>query len=216
LSAESALVFSLVTGTLATVLLGYYGNSLAAFFGVFTIAFYIGIYTLWLKRSTPYNIVIGGAAGATAPLIGWAAATGSISWGAFFMFLIIFLWTPPHFWALALCVKDEYAEASVPMLPVVKGVAHTQKQIFLYTLIMLPFTIALFFTGDCGYFYLTASILLGAIFLQRAYALYQHASDSNAWRLFGYSIVYLLTLFLVIMLDLQVQKWFAFTVGPFA
>lgn len=201
LSPFKAMVFSIATGALGTALLYSYGNWLAAALGVGTIAYYVLIYTMWLKRSTPYNIVIGGAAGATAPLIGWAAATGTLSLGSFLSFLIIFMWTPPHFWALALCVKDEYAEANVPMLPVVMGEPETRKQIFIYTLALVPLTLGLFFTRDCGVFYLVSALLLGGEFIRRAYMLLKKPSQSAAWKLFGFSIVYLLALYLVMIVD---------------
>ncbi len=209
ISPQGALMFALITGTVATWLLYQFGNALAAGLGVGTIAFYVGIYTMWLKRLTPYNIVIGGAAGATAPLIGWAAATGSISLGAFVMFLIIFVWTPPHFWALALCVKDEYAAASVPMLPVVAGVPATKRQMFGYTVALVPLTLALGLTGDCGIVYLVAAAALGYGFLVQAWRVLKaptSAGDKPAWRMFGYSIVYLLTLYSVMIVDALVRR----------
>lgn len=206
LSPQSALMFALLTGTLATWLLFHFGNAMAAFWGVFTIAYYVGIYTMWLKRKTPYNIVIGGAAGATAPLIGWAAATGSMSLGAWLMFLIIFMWTPPHFWALALCVKDEYADASVPMLPVVKGEEVTRRQILGYTVALVPLTLALYFTRDCGWIYLVSATLLGLGFLRSAWNVFTKKDLKTSWRTFGYSIVYLLCLFSVMIVDALVLR----------
>jgi protoheme IX farnesyltransferase len=196
-----ALAYALVSGVVATWILYFYGNAHAAFWGVFTIGFYVGVYTLWLKRRTPYNIVIGGAAGATAPLIGWAAGTGQLSWIAVAMFMVIFMWTPPHFWALALCVKDEYAEASVPMLPVVAGESRTRLEILIYTIALLPFTLVPYALGGSGNIYLISAILLGAEFLRRAWALYTLKDRKTAWGLFGYSIVYLLALYVVMILD---------------
>lgn len=205
LKPQSALMFALLTGSLATWLLYHFGGALASGFGVFTIAFYVGIYTMWLKRLTPYNIVIGGAAGATAPLIGWAAATGTISLGAFIMFLIIFMWTPPHFWALALCVRDEYAAASVPMLPVVKGEEETRRQMLLYTLALVPLSLLLKFTGDCGWLYTISATALGYEFIRKAKAVTQLKDERTAWRMFGYSIVYLLALYVVMIIDALVR-----------
>jgi protoheme IX farnesyltransferase len=201
LKPQSALLFALITATLATALLYKFGNLLTAAFGVGTIVYYVGIYTMWLKRTTPHNIVIGGAAGASAPLIGWAAATGQVSLGAFLMFLIIFMWTPPHFWALALCLKDEYKEVSVPMLPVVAGEHATRIQILAYTLGMLPLTLALWFTGDCGMIYLITATLLGAVFLFFAIDLQRKKDTRSSWKLFGYSILYLLALFSTMIVD---------------
>jgi protoheme IX farnesyltransferase len=206
LAPQSALLFALATGTLATWLLYHFGNLMAAVYGVGTIAYYVGLYTMWLKRRTPYNIVIGGAAGASAPLIGWAAATGSVSLGAWIMFLIIFMWTPPHFWALALCVKDEYAHASVPMLPVVKGEDETRWQILLYSVALVPLTFALTVTRDCGPIYTVAAVLLGAIFLQKAWKVYRLKDRKSSWSLFGYSIAYLLGLFVVMIVDALVRS----------
>lgn len=196
-----ALIYSYVTGVIATALLYIWGNALTAFWGVFTIGFYVGVYTLWLKRRTPYNIVIGGAAGATAPLIGWAAGSGQVSAAAVAMFLVIFMWTPPHFWALALCVKDEYAQASVPMLPVVAGEAATRLQILIYTVLLLPFTIVPYILGVSGLGYLVAAVILGAEFLRRAILVYSRKTYAVYWGMFGYSIVYLLALYTVMIID---------------
>lgn len=204
-SPQGALIFSIVTGVVATALLWWFGNALAASIGVFTIFFYVCIYTMWLKRTTPYNIVIGGAAGATAPLIGWAASSGSISLGAFIMFLIIFIWTPPHFWALALCVKDDYKNVSVPMLPVVAGEDVTRDQIFWYSVGMVPVTLLLYLTKDSGIVYLASALVLGGIFLKLAAGLRQKKDTRSAWKLFGYSIVYLLVLYTVMIIDALVR-----------
>src|SRR4029079_6225184 len=136
-------------------------NSLSAFLGLATILFYVLFYTLYLKRKTPYNIVIGGAAGATAPLIGWAAGTGSLSWVAWIMFLIIFMWTPPHFWALALVVREDYREAKVPMLPVVAGVERTRWEILAYTFLLIPLTFAPVLVRAGGPLYLVVGAVLG-------------------------------------------------------
>ncbi|MEW6055191.1 MAG: heme o synthase [Bdellovibrionota bacterium] len=201
LSPQSALFFGLATGTIATALLYGFGNLLTAALGVGTILFYVGIYTLWLKRRTPYNIVIGGAAGATAPLIGWAAATGHLSVGALVMFLIVFVWTPPHFWALALCVKEEYAQVSVPMLPVVAGEEATRRQILAYSVALIPLTLVLGLTKDCGWVYIVSAALLGAGFLFKAWNVLKKKDTQSSWRLFGYSIVYLLALYTVMIID---------------
>ena len=205
LTPQSALLFGLITGTIATAMLYIAGNALTAAFGVGTILYYIGIYTMWLKRRTPHNIVIGGAAGATAPLIGWAAATGDVSLGAFLMFAIIFMWTPPHFWALALCLKDEYKGVSVPMLPVVAGEEATRRQIVGYSVLMVPLTLSLWFTGDCGMVYLAVAAVLGAVFLMFAIDLYRKRDIRSSWKLFGYSIAYLLVLYSAMIVDALVR-----------
>ena len=204
LSPNAALIFACVSGAVATFLLYTFGGFLAAALGVATIFYYVVVYTMWLKRSTPYNIVIGGAAGASAPMIGWAAATGNISFDAFVMFLVIFMWTPPHFWALALCLKDEYAKVSVPMLPVVAGVEETRRQIFLYTLALVPLTLVPFITGAVGALYFFGAAVLGGIFLKLAWKITKVSAEqlkATAWRTFGFSILYLLALFLFMIAD---------------
>jgi heme o synthase len=199
-----ALCFGIILGIVATGILLWVANPLSAAIGVATILFYVGIYTLYLKRRTPYNIVIGGAAGATAPLIGWAAATGQLSTMessvAWILFLIIFLWTPPHFWALALVVKEEYREAKVPMLPVVAGVERTRWEIMIYTILLIPFTLAPALVQAGGTVYLVGGIVLGALFVHRAYLMMKLKTDRSAYALFGYSIVYLLALFVVLII----------------
>jgi len=197
MSANKALIFGVVLGLAGTYLLWKFGNELAAFFGVFTIFYYIVIYTMWLKRRTSYNIVIGGAAGATAPLIGWAAATGRVSWVAFWLFAIIFMWTPPHFWALALVVKDEYKKAAVPMLPVVHGEKRTRIEIALYSLLLVPITLFPSIREAAGPVYTVLAVLLGGGFLYFAFEMFRRKDNRSAFKLFGYSIVYLLTLFIV-------------------
>lgn len=201
LTPEQALIYSISTGVLSLVLLLVYGNAATAFLGLFTIAFYVGIYTLWLKRRTPHNIVIGGAAGATAPLMGWAAATGHVSLTAVALFLLIFLWTPPHFWALALCIKDEYAQVSVPMLPVVAGEAATRRQILLYSLTLPCVAVVPYFAKDCGKLYFAAAVILSLEFVRRAIVVYKTGDRTQTWRLFGYSIAYLLLLVIIMIID---------------
>lgn len=197
---KQALIFGIVLGGVATALLYYFGNFTAALIGVATIAFYVGFYTLYLKRRTPYNIVIGGAAGATAPLIGWAAASGELSLVAWLMFWIIFMWTPPHFWALALVVKEDYRQANIPMLPVVAGDKRTRLEIFVYTLILIPLTLAPALIKAGGKTYFIGGAILGAIFIWQAIALLRKKTDRSAYALFGYSIVYLLALFVILMI----------------
>lgn len=200
-----ALWFGLVLSALSIALLWWKTNWLAAFVAGASIFYYVVIYTMWLKRATPQNIVIGGAAGASAPLIAWAAVTQEIGLAAWLMFLIIFLWTPPHFWALALYRKDDYAKAGVPMLPVVAGVEETRWQIFLYTLVMLVATVALFPIQESGLFYLISAILLGAVFLLDAWRVYRRGTDEDAKRLFGYSIIYLFLLFIALSVDALIR-----------
>lgn len=197
----SALIFSILLGCVGTYLLWQKGTLLAALIGLATIIYYSFYYTLWLKPRTPYNIVIGGAAGATGPLIGWAGATGHLSWAALLMFLIIFFWTPPHFWSLALCIKDDYIRVKYPMLPLVIGDEKTRKQILYYSFTLIPLSVALYLTKELGLFYLISSFILGFLFILEAYRLYKIKTVKAARRLFGFSIVYLLLFFGVIITD---------------
>jgi heme o synthase len=171
----------------------------------FTIFFYVVIYTMWLKRWTPQNIVIGGAAGALPPIIGWAAVTGSIDPGAISLFLIIFMWTPPHFWALALFREDDYAKAGVPMLPNVAGRDETRKQILLYTLVLLPLTFLPAFLGVSGILYVSGVALLSTVFIYYAINVYRlregAAADRACKRLFGFSILWLFLVFALIPVE---------------
>ncbi|MGI8524585.1 MAG: heme o synthase, partial [Pseudolabrys sp.] len=170
---------------------------------VFTIFFYIAIYTMWLKRSTPQNIVIGGAAGALPPMIGWAAATNSVSLEPVVLFLIIFFWTPPHFWALSLYKKDEFARAGIPMLPVVAGDEATRLQILIYSLILTPLGLAPWALGYAGPFYGVTALLAGVIMLLLAAQVYaeRHPADRASKRLFAFSILYLFVLFAVLLVE---------------
>jgi protoheme IX farnesyltransferase len=200
-----ALGFGLFLAIASVLILGLVANWLAAGLLAFTIFFYIVIYTMWLKRWTPQNIVIGGAAGAFPPVIGWAVATGSIDWAPLSLFLIVFLWTPPHFWALALCRTDDYARAGVPMLPVVAGIDETRRQILLYSVIVAPAAILPALLGLAGLFYVIAVAVLGAVLIALAWSL--RIAEGNdvmrraARRLFGYSILYLFAVFALILLD---------------
>lgn len=198
---RQALIFSIVTAVIGNGLIYYWGGWLAVAFGVGTIAYYSFYYTLWLKPRTPYNIVIGGAAGGTAPLIAWAAVTGTVGWVPFILFLIIFFWTPPHFWALALCCKEDYKTVSYPMLPLVKGDDETRKQIVLYSILMLPLTMSLYFIGALGMFYLVSSSILSILFLVGSVIVYQRKQIKTYWQFFAYSIIYLFFLFIFMMLD---------------
>ena len=159
------------------------------------------VYTRWLKRSTPQNIVIGGAAGAIPPLVGWAAATGSLTVPALFLFLIIFLWTPPHFWALALLLKRDYAAARIPMLPVVRGDDETARQIVWYSLVLFAATLLPFASRTAGVLYLAAAVVLGAIFLRLAWRLRRETTPVRARALFHFSLLYLALLFVAMAID---------------
>jgi protoheme IX farnesyltransferase len=202
-SAPGALIFGALTGLIATALLWFYGSPLATFFGVGTIAFYVGVYTLYLKRRTPYNIVIGGAAGATAPLIGWAAGQNSLHHPLpWLLFALVFFWTPPHFWALSLVIKDDYKDAGVPMLPVVKGVPRTLNEIIIYTWLLGPIALAVGFLGaKPQWVYLSAALVLHGGFLYLVHQLKKSPTDRRAYGVFGYSILYLFFLFIFLVVD---------------
>lgn len=196
-----ALGFGVVLAVGAVVTMGLAVNAVAAALLALTIAFYVFVYTIWLKRRTPQNIVIGGAAGAFPPMIGWAAATGTVSVESLALFAIIFLWTPPHFWSLALFRSGDYAEAGVPMLPVVAGVRETKKQILLYTLLLVPVTLTPCLLGLSGPLYGAAAALLGLGFLAAAVRVWFDATDRSAGRMFGTSILYLFLLFAMLIVD---------------
>jgi protoheme IX farnesyltransferase len=198
-----ALAFGLTLAGFAVVTLGLMVNLLAAALLAFTIFFYAAIYTIWLKRSTPQNIVIGGAAGAFPPMIGWAAATGSLSLEPILLFLIIFFWTPPHFWALALYRREDYARAGVPMLPVVAGDETTRKQILLYTLILVPLGIAPWPLGYAGLLYGVTSVVTGVAMVVLAFQVLseRRPQDRASRNLFAFSILYLFLLFAVLLVE---------------
>ncbi len=196
-----ALGFGMTLAVGSVVLLGLMVNLLSAALLAFTIFFYAVVYTMWLKRSTPQNIVIGGAAGAFPPMIGWAAATGSIGLESVLMFLIIFFWTPPHFWALSLYKTDEYARAGVPMLPVVAGAAETRRQILIYSLVLAPVGASPWLLGHAGLFYGAVSIVAGAGMIALAWRLWRVPSLRTARQLFGFSILYLFALFAVLLIE---------------
>ncbi len=200
-----ALRFGIALGVLAAAVLLAWTTPLAAALAIGSLLYYTVFYTGWLKRTTPHNIVIGGAAGASAPLIAWAAVTGTVGWPAWIMFLVIFLWTPPHFWALALYRSDDYAAAGVPMLPVVAGERETKKQILLYTLAIIPATLSLYVIGQAGLLYAAAALILGLVFVMRAVVVARDSSVSNCMKLFGYSIAYLMLLFAVLTIDAGVR-----------
>jgi protoheme IX farnesyltransferase len=196
-----ALEFGLALSALSFVLLASLVNVLAAVLALVGNLFYVFVYTRWLKRSTPQNIVIGGAAGAVPPLVGWAAATGDITIAALLLFAIIFFWTPPHFWALALLIRDDYAEAGVPMLPVVRGERETTKQIALYSAVLVAVTASPFLWGTLGLPYLVAALVLGAIFFAFALGLRREATPRRAALLFHFSLLYLALLFAAMAAD---------------
>ena len=203
---ERAVVFGLVLGVISFVVMARFVNLTAAFLTLLAIGFYVVVYTILLKRSTPSNIVIGGAAGALPPLIGWVAVTGSIGLPALLLFALVFYWTPPHFWALSLRIRKDYAAAGVPMLPVVKGIRETTRQIGLYTVLMVAVSLILFAVARMGLIYLVAAVVLGTIFLWQAYGLWrrgasEEASTVGAIRLYKFSISYLSLLFLAIAVD---------------
>ncbi|HSO98234.1 MAG TPA: UbiA family prenyltransferase, partial [Solirubrobacteraceae bacterium] len=162
---------------------------------------YVGVYTMWLKRRTAQNIVIGGAAGAVPPLVGWAATRGSLSWTAVYLFAIVFYWTPPHFWSLSLLMKDEYARVGIPMMPVVRGERETRRQILLYTLLLYAVTQLPFCAGGFGGVYLASSMLLGLAFIAGAVRLVRRADRLTALRLYLFSLLYLALLFGAMVLD---------------
>jgi len=199
--AAYALEFGLALSALSFVLLASLVNVLAAALALVGNLFYVLVYTRWLKRSTPQNIVIGGAAGAVPPLVGWAAATGNLTLPALFLFAIVFFWTPPHFWALALLIRRDYAAARVPMLPVVRGERETTRQIVLYSLLLLAVTLVPFFWGTLGTLYLGAAALLGGTLLWLAWLLRRDPTRRHAALLFHYSLAYLALLFVAAALD---------------
>ena len=205
ISPDEALTFGLVLSVLSLLTLGITVNWIASSLLAFTIAFYVVVYTMWLKRRTPHNIVIGGAAGAFPPMIGWAAVTGELSFDSLLLFLIIFMWTPPHFWALALYRASDYEAARVPMLPVVAGLEETRRQIVIYSVLLAPLGCTPALTGLGGVAYGIASSILGAIFLGASLAVWRHANgpgaDRAAKRLFGFSIFYLFALFAVLLAE---------------
>jgi protoheme IX farnesyltransferase len=191
--------------------LGLLVNALAGALLAMTIAFYVLIYTMWLKRSTPQNIVIGGAAGAFPPMIGWAAATGSLTVEPVLLFLIIFLWTPPHFWALSLLKCDDYARAGVPMLPVVAGFDETRKQILIYTLILAPVGLSPALLGYAGLVYGAFAFACGAGMLWLAWRVYRDrvgpAAPAAAKKLFAFSLLYVFVLFAALLLDNALARY---------
>jgi protoheme IX farnesyltransferase len=198
---EQALAFGLILSLFSVMLMDIAVNTTAAALLAFTIFFYVVIYTMWLKRSTPQNIVIGGASGAFPPMIGWAAVTGDVSLASIALFLIIFMWTPPHFWALSLYREGDYAKAGVPMMPVVAGQRSTKLQMLVYTLILCPLTLAPVYLGTAGWVYGAVSIALNLGFVGHALRVLRSDDLRYAKRMFGFSLLYLFAHFLVLCID---------------
>ena len=200
-SAGRAMWFGIGLNVVAFVVFTIFVNSLAALLTLSATLFYVFVYTRVLKRTTPHNIVIGGAAGAIPPMVGWAAVTGEVGLPALYLFAIIFFWTPPHFWALALLIKDDYASAGIPMLPVVAGVQETKRSIFLYSILLLALTLMFFTTRAVGWIYLGGAFALGVGFIWHAWNLMRQPGISGARTTYLYSLAYLGLLFLLIVID---------------
>lgn len=198
-----ALIFGIILAILSFTLLTYFVNLLSALLAMLGIIFYMLVYTHWLKRTTTQNIVIGGAAGAIPPLVGWAAVTGDLSFTAYTLFIVIFLWTPPHFWALALMISEDYAEVNVPMLPVIEGEVATVRQIWIYTLITVVSSFVLIYPlNSLGLIYAGFAIVLGYVFIRKAYSLLQQPEDKQlAKSMFKYSILYMMLLCTGMVID---------------
>jgi protoheme IX farnesyltransferase len=202
-SPRSAIAFGVLLGCASFALLAFGVNLLAAALALSGLLGYVLVYTLWLKRSTPQNIVIGGAAGAVPPLVAWAAVTGGLTGTPLYLFAIVFFWTPPHFWSLSLLMKDEYARAGVPMLPVVRGEVETRRQILLYTVLLYAVSQLPFCAGAFGLVYLVCSVLLGAVFIYGAVRLMRRADRRSALRLYLFSLAYLALLFAAMVADVR-------------
>jgi len=196
-----AMIFAVIIGAIAMIILTFLVNGLTAWLTFLSLIGYAVIYTMFLKHATPQNIVIGGAAGAAPPVLGWTAVTGTIDPNSLWLFLIIFAWTPPHFWALAIHRKDEYAKADVPMLPVTHGVEYTRRQVLLYTIIMCAVTLMPFAVRMSGIVYLIGAIILNVIFLYYAIKMQSGKDPSIPMKTFGYSIIYLMLLFALLLID---------------
>jgi protoheme IX farnesyltransferase len=201
LTPRAALAFAISIGVLSMLILYFLVNPLTAFLTFISMVGYAVIYTMFLKRATPQNIVLGGAAGAAPPILGWAAVTNEVNYNALLLFLIIFVWTPPHFWALAIKRRKEYAKADIPMLPVTHGVIFTKHHILLYTLLLFAVTMMPFVIQMSGLIYLAGAIALGIGFIYHAYKLYRSEGDEHSMQTFGYSIFYLSALFAFLLID---------------
>jgi protoheme IX farnesyltransferase len=201
MTSRAALVFAGILAALSMIILCVLVNPLTAVLTFASLIGYAVVYTVWLKRATSQNIVIGGAAGAAPPVLGWAAVTNSIEANALLLFLIVFVWTPPHFWALAIARKDEYAKAGIPMLPVTHGVAFTRLQVLLYTVLLVAVTLMPFVTGMSGLIYLATAIVLNGMFLYHAYQLKISERTHLPMKVFRFSITYLMWLFAALLVD---------------
>ncbi len=201
MSPGAALTFGIGLAVTSFVLMSLTINVLAASLSLSGFLGYVFVYTIWLKRRTPQNIVIGGAAGAVPPLVGWAAVEGSLSGTAIYLFAIVFFWTPPHFWALSLLMKEEYAKVGVPMLPTVRGEAETRRQILLYTVLLYAVTQLPYCAGGMGAIYLVSSLALGGMFIAGAVRLYRRADRASALKLYLFSLAYLALLFVAMVAD---------------
>ncbi|MDA1101500.1 MAG: heme o synthase [Proteobacteria bacterium] len=206
---EKALAFGVAISITSVIVMSVAINWVAAALLAFANGFYVFVYTVWLKRRTPQNIVIGGAAGAMPPLIGWAAVTGAVGIESIMLFLLIFMWTPPHFWALALYRSDDYANAGVPMLPVVAGKAETKRQLLIYTLLLVPISFAPVVLEFAGAVYGLAAAVMGGILLLLAFRVKQEQGDKAARGMFSFSILYLFVLFLVLIVERMSEMAFA-------
>ncbi len=198
---KNAIIFAIILSVSSMIILGFLVNWLTAILTLAGLVGYAFLYTMYLKRATPQNIVIGGISGAIPPLLGWTAVTNSIDPEGLLLVLIIFTWTPPHFWALAIHRRDDYARANIPMLPVTHGIEFTKTMTLLYTLLLVLTTMLPYLTGMSGLIYLVGSLILGFIFLYRAWELKFHPKANSAMKTFGYSIVYLMVLFAVLLVD---------------
>ncbi|MCA1798200.1 MAG: heme o synthase [Xanthomonadaceae bacterium] len=201
LGATQVLVFALTLGCVSMIILTAFVNLLTAVLTLFSLIGYAVIYTMYLKHATPQNIVIGGAAGAAPPVLGWVAVTGSVHPYSLLLFLIVFVWTPPHFWALAIHRRDDYAQADIPMLPVTHGIEFTGLQILLYTVLLVVVSILPWLAGMSGLLYLGAALVLGGIFMYYAVALKYFPNDRLPMQTFSYSIVYLIGIFAALLID---------------
>ena len=203
-SPGAAIVYGVLLGCASFALLSLTVNALAAVLAMSGFLGYVLVYTMWLKRTTPQNIVIGGAAGAVPPLVAWAAVTGGLGGTPLYLFAIVFFWTPPHFWSLSLLMKDDYARAGVPMLPVVRGEAETRRQILLYAVLLYAVSQLPFCAGAFGVTYLVCSVVLGAVFIGGAVRLYRRADRRSALWLYLYSLAYLALLFAAMVADARI------------
>jgi len=205
LTKNQALTFGIFSSLVSVIVLYIFSNLIAATILAITILFYVFVYTIWLKRKTSQNIVIGGAAGALPPIIGWAIATNGISLEPIILFLIIFIWTPSHFWALSLYKTDDYKKAKIPMLPITSGIKTTKFNIFIYAIILLPVSISPYFLNFSGVFYLISATIMSSYYIFISYKLLKEKSSISekkiASRLFGYSILYLFMIFVFVLLD---------------